>query len=308
MRILVTGASGLLGLNLALEAARDHTVIGVTNRNPIDTDSFMVRNIDLLVPGACERLLDETQPDWIIHCAALAIIDACEADPAQAQQLNTEVPAKLASIVARGGARFLHVSTDAVFDGIRGNYDEQDPPNPLSVYAKTKLAGEQAVADTNPDAIIARVVLYGWSLNGKRSLAEFFFNNLSAGKPVKGFTDVIFCPLLVNDLAHIFLQMLAAELNGLYHVVSSECLSKFAFGVRIARKFGLSEDLISPTSVAESGLAAARSPNLTLRTDKLARDIGVPPPDISSGLENFYSLYKQGYPQMLKAIRHQTRM
>lgn len=213
MRILVTGASGLLGLNLALEVARDHTVFGVTNRNPIDTNSFKVRNIDLLVPGACERLLDETQPDWVVHCAALAIIDACEADPAQAKQLNTEVPAKLASIVARGGARFLHVSTDAVFDGKRGNYDEQDTPNPLSVYAKTKLAGERAVADTNPDAIIARVVLYGWSLNGKRSLAEFFFNNLSTGKPVKGFTDVFFCPLLVNDLAHIFLQMLAAGLK-----------------------------------------------------------------------------------------------
>ena len=95
----------------------------------------------------------------------------------------------------------MHVSTDAVFDGQAAATTEQDTPNPLSIYARTKLDGERGVAEANPDAIIARVNLYGWSLSGRRSLAEFFFNNLSAGKRVKGFTDVYFCPLLANDLA-----------------------------------------------------------------------------------------------------------
>ncbi len=94
-----------------------------------------------------------------------------------------------------------------------------------------------------------------------------------------GFTDVFFCPLLANDLATIFLKMLQKNLSGLYHVVSRECLSKYDFGVRLAHQFDLDDSLISPTSVEQAGLTAARSPHLTLRVDRLAEALGEPPPD-----------------------------
>jgi dTDP-4-dehydrorhamnose reductase len=300
MRILITGASGLLGLNLALEAASQHTVFGLVNRHGLRTKAFTVIQADLLEPGAIQAVLDEAQPDWVIHCAALADVDACEMDPQQAAQLNSEVPRKLAHHVARGGARLVHISTDAVFDGERGGYTEDDVPHPLGVYAQTKLAGERLVAQTNPDAIIARVNLFGWSTTGQRSLGEFFFYNLQAGKSIMGFTDVFFCPLLANHLGQILTRMLEARLSGLYHVVSRECLSKYAFGVQLARRFGLDENLIRPVSVHEAGLKAARSPRLTLQTGKLARALGAPLPDLSTGLERFYALYQQGYPQHIK--------
>ncbi len=310
MRILLTGASGLLGLNLALEAARDHQVSGAVHQNSLKTQAFQVIEADLLAPGAVERLLDQVQPDWVIHCAALANVDACEADPAQAQQLNSLLPEKLARHVARGGARLLHVSTDAVFDGARGGYTEQDEPNPLGVYSRTKLEGEQRVAAQDPSAIIARVNLFGWSLHGRRSLAEFFYNNLSAGKGVMGFTDVFFCPLLVNDIAGVFLEMLELGLQGLYHVVSGaergECLSKYEFGVRLAQTFELDASLIRPASIQEAmaiaGLKTARSPLLTLRTDKLTAALGHPTPDTTGGIRRLYDLYRQGYPQMLRSL------
>jgi len=308
-RILVTGASGLLGINLALEAAKRHTVYGLVNANPLQTNAFHVLHGDLLVPGAAQRLIDEVQPDWVIHCAALANLEACESAPGRARQLNTGVPQILASYVARGGARLLHVSTDAVFDGQRGDYTELDSPNPLSVYAKTKLDAERAIAETNPDAIIARVNLFGWSPSGKRSLAEFFYNNLSAKNPIMGFTDVFFCPLLANHLARIFLEMLDAELSGLYHVVSREAISKYNFGAAIAGRFGLDSGLISPVSINQAGLKAARSPNLTLSINKLIHDlgehihnIGGEIPNLSAGLERFYTLYQQGYPQRLREL------
>ena len=319
MRILITGASGLLGLNLALEAAQDHTVFGVANSHAFKTapTAFQVIQADLLVPGAVESLLEQTRPDWVIHCAALANVDACEADPALASQLNTEIPRQLAqlcaqtrngrtkSAVTRGGARLLHVSTDCVFDGQRGNYREEDAPSPLGVYARSKLEGEYAVAQANPQAIIARVNLFGCSPSGKRSLSEFFFNNLSAGKSVMGFTDVLFCPLLANDLARIMLEMLAKGLSGVYHTLSSECLSKYEFGLRLAERFGLDASLIQPTSVAQAGLKAARSPNLSLRTDKLAAALGHPLPNISTGLDGLYQLCQQGYPQFIQQLTSQ---
>jgi dTDP-4-dehydrorhamnose reductase len=302
MRILITGASGLLGLNLALETTRRHTVFGTVNHHSLKTDAFTVIQTDLLVPGAVERLLDTTKPDWIIHCAALANLDACEADPLLAQQLNTELPRTLARYVARSGARLVHVSTDAVFDGLRGDYSEGDIPTPVGEYSRTKLEGELAVADADPTAIIARVNFYGWSLTGNRSLAEFFFTNLRVHKRVMGFTDVFFCPLLANDLANILVRMLESNQSGLYHVVSSESLSKYDFGLRLAERFNLDGSLIIPSSVTQAGLKAARSLNLTLRSDKLVHALGEPIPNLSTGLDKFYTLYQQGYPHMLHSL------
>jgi dTDP-4-dehydrorhamnose reductase len=302
-RILITGASGLLGLNTAVEAAKAHEVIGQVNRHSLHTQAFTTVQADLLAPGALERLLDRTQPEWVIHCAALANVDACENDPLQARQLNTEVPRRLAELVARGGARLLHVSTDAVFDGQTGGYTEEDAPHPLGIYAQTKLDSERDVLAANPLAIVARVNLFGWSLSGTRSLAEFFFSKLSLSQPCMGFTDVFFCPMLVNDLGHILLKMLDAGLNGLYHAVGNECISKYEFGLNVARRFGLDESLIAPKLVQEGGLKAARSHNLTLRTDKLAHALGGPLPGFSTGLDRFYTLYQQGYPHWLRQIQ-----
>jgi dTDP-4-dehydrorhamnose reductase len=302
VRVLVTGASGLLGVNLALEAAKEHTVFGLVNRQHLKTDAFSVVQADLLAPGAVEKLLDSIHPDWVIHCAALANVDACEADPDQANQVNTELPKKLAQNVARSGARLLHVSTDAVFDGRSGSYTESDAPNPLGVYAMTKLAGEHLVAEADPGAIIARVNLFGWSISGQRSLAEFFYSNLRAGNSVNGFKDVYFCPLLANHLAQIMLKMLYAGLSGLYHVVSSDCTSKYDFGIRIARRFSFDESLINSTSVSFANLSAKRSRNLTLNSGRLALALNFTPPEISAGVDQFYSLYRQGYPDSLRRM------
>ena len=310
MRILITGASGLLGLNTALETADQHTVFGQVNSNAIQTDAFKVLKANLVEPGAVERMLDQSQPDWVIHCAALANLEACENDPTLARELNTEVPRKLAEQCRKGGARLLHVSTDSVFDGQTGGYTETDSPNPLSTYAKTKYQAEIEVAGVHsstrlnigPEAIIARVNLFGWSLKGHRSLAEFFVNNLSTGKNVMGFTDIFFSPLLVNDIAHIFVRMLEKELSGLYHVLSSDTITKYDFGLAIAERFNLNSELIAPKSVLDSELEAARSPNLTLKVDKLINDLGRTPPTISTGIDRFYKLYQQGYPHFLQQL------
>ncbi|MEW6715908.1 MAG: SDR family oxidoreductase [Chloroflexota bacterium] len=302
MQILITGASGLLGLNLALEAAKKHTVFGVAHSHYLKSKAFTALREDLLKPGAMDNILDQVKPDWVIHCAALANLEVCEKNPDLARQLNTELPRNLAEKCRKGGARLVHISTDAVFDGQKGQYTEEDHPKPLSVYARTKLAGEHAVATENPEAIIARVNFYGWSLSGQRSLAEWFLNNLRHGSHIKGFTDVIFSPLLANDLARLLLKMLKTKLSGLYHVVSSDCLSKYDFGVALARQFGLDETLIEPSSVATAGMKASRSPNLSLSVMKLAKALGEAPPRVSLGIKRFHHLYQQGYPLQLTSL------
>jgi len=301
MRILVTGASGLLGINLAMEAAKKHEVFGVVNANPLENPPFHCITAELLAEDAFVEIFEQVQPDYVIHCAALANLDDCESDPAFAELLNAELPGEIAR-VTRGRAKLIHISTDAVFDGTRTDYSEEDEPNPLSVYGKTKLGGEWAVMEANPEAIIARINLFGWSLKGNRSLAEWFFYNMQAGKAVKGFTDVVFRPMLANHLSSILLEMLDANLSGLFHVVGSECISKYDFGLQIARAFGFDEGLISPLSVQDFGLKAARANNLCLSIHKLSTELHKQLPGFSTGLPQFQMLYTQGYPQVLRKM------
>lgn len=301
-RVLVTGASGLLGLNLGLQAAGRYRVTGVTNSNTLVNAPFEVVSADLGVPGTFARILERARPDFVIHTAALANIDTCEKKPDVSHRLNAELPGEVAEACAQHNLRMVHISTDAVFDGTNGGYTEDDAPNPQGIYARDKLAGELAVTAVYPQASIARVNFYGWSLLGRRSLSEFFYNNLKAGQRVNGFTDVLYCPLLANDLAELLLEMLEKGLHGIYNVLSRESLSKYQFGLNIARCFGLDESLITPLSVADGGLVAKRSPNLTASVAKLEAALGHPTPGQAEGVEKFYQLFRQGYPQRVQAL------
>lgn len=299
--LLVTGASGLLGLNLSLYAHNlGYVVDGWTNDTRLPNAPFTVRQVNLLDLDEIQTQVDKVNPDVIIHCAALANLDRAEAEPDLAFRLNADVPGEIAKIADVKGIPLVHISTDSVFDGKTGDYCENDTVSPVGIYTQSKVEGEKAVQKFNADAIIARVNFYGWSLSGKRSLAEYFYTNLSENKPINGFTDVIFCPLYVRDLVNILLEMVKKDLKGIYHVLSSEKLSKYAFGVAIAHKFGLDQTLITPISVKDATLKAVRSPNMTLRVDKLTADLGHTLPNVNDGLCAFYRDLIANVPRQLR--------
>jgi dTDP-4-dehydrorhamnose reductase len=302
-RILVTGASGLLGLNLALAVdGKQHQIIGVANTQPFTWVGFKSVKAELTEPGVVESLIEEHKPEVIIHCAAIANVDDCESRPDVAEKINAQLPGEIAAVAAKHSLKMVQISTDAVFDGLVGNYKEIDVPNPLSVYASTKLAGEKAVAEANPNALITRVNFYGWSMAGNRSLAEWFVNNLKEGKAIKGFTDITFCPMMVLDLTNTMMEAIRLDLKGTYHMVGPQVMSKYDFGQAIASKFGFDPALISPASVNDAGLKAARSPKLTLSTEKLVKALGHDLPDFAGGLEKFYNQYRHGYPELIKKL------
>ena len=287
-----------------MQAMREHEIIGV-DRGKLKSAPFRILKADLLETDQIPSILDLTHPDCLINCAALANLETCEQDPTQARALNADLPGELALACAKRNIRFVHISTDSVFDGTKeGIYTEEDEPSPPSVYSQTKLDGEYSVQEANPQAILARVNFYGWSLGGRRSLGEFFVNNLTEGKNVPGFTDVIFCPMLVNVTARLLLEMLEKNLSGLYHLVGTQAMSKYQFGIEVARRFGLREDLISPRSVEGSGLTARRSHNLWLSTHKLSTNLGHEIPPFSTGLAEFYTQLQQGYPQKIRSYQH----
>jgi dTDP-4-dehydrorhamnose reductase len=299
--ILITGASGLLGANLlSLAHEQGREAVGLYHRHPLHLAGVKLLAMDLTDPAEAKRIFQELLPSQVMHCAAATDVDWCEAHPHEANRLNAAVPAAIADITSRIGAQFLYISTDSVFDGERGNYAETDIPTPVNVYAKTKLQGEREVLRRNPSAAIARVNLYGWNAQNKDSLAEWILKQLTIGKLVPGFSDVIFCPILVNDLAGILLAMLDQTLTGIYHVVGSEPITKYEFARRVASTFGYDAEQIAPARLSEATLKAPRPRNTSLNIAKIYSALGRSMPNVEAGLLRFRVLKESGYVDRIK--------
>jgi len=299
--LLVTGASGLLGANLVC-TARDakREVVGICRRHPLRISGTQMLEADLTDHGAVRALIASLRPQIIIHCAAATSVDWCEDHPEEAELINVSASSSLAQMAAELNARMVYVSTDSVFDGQTSNYSESDEPNPLNVYAKSKLRGEQEVLRHCPTALIARVNVYGWNAQDKQSLAEWILHQLTARERVNGFTDVYFSPLLANDLAEILLAMLDRGLSGIYHTVGSERVSKYEFARRVAVTFGIDPGQVVPARLTEATLRAPRPLDISLNTEKIRLALGRPMPDVESGLCRFRELQESGHLQQLR--------
>jgi len=304
MRLVVSGASGLLGLNMSLVAQKSgFDVTGLVNNTRLKDVPFNVENVDLLKTDKAIQIIKNSKPDGIIHCAAIANLNYAERHPDLTHELNSVVPGALAAAAAEWRIPFIHISTDAVFDGIDGNYRETDNTTPLSVYAKTKLEGERAVLDAYHSAVVARVVFFGWSLTGQRSLSEFFINNLHAGNTVDGYSDTFFSPLYVEDLAATLLKILNENLSGIYHIVSPQSLSKYEFGLQIAKEFGLNPLLIKPIQRQIINIGAQRSLNLVLNPEKIQLALGKKLPTVDEGIKSLHQRWIEGYPKLFQSYQ-----
>jgi dTDP-4-dehydrorhamnose reductase len=301
--IVVTGASGLLGASVVLRArSLKLDVLGLYHTHPLEVPGAVTRPVNLVDFAATRKLLAGLMPEAIIHCAAATNPDWCESHPEETERMNVSASALLGEIARDLNARIIYISTDSVFDGRQGNYSEGDQPAPLNVYARSKLAGEHAVLQYQPSALIVRANIYGWNAQDKLSLAEWFLRRLREKERVPGFTDVIFCPMLVNDLADVLLQMLDRRLSGLYHVTGSEKISKYEFGRSVATSFDLDPGKVVPSRVGDSSLKARRALDLSLDTKKIRQAVGFEMPGVEAGLRRFRALYGDGYPQELKSF------
>ena len=303
MRLLITGASGLLGSNLVLAAVdAGNQVFATSLTKPIQLSNVGWRAADLTTLEESAALMNAAEPDWVIHCAAATDVDQCEADPAWAFVLNRDMARNVALAAREAGAVHVHISTDAVFGGDQGPHAETDETRPINTYGLSKLEGEQAVVDANPQAAIVRTNLYGWSPPGRSSLAEWFLEYLRQGKTRPGFTDIRINPLLVNHLADLLLSVLEVGLSGIYHVASRNSVTKYELGVRIAQVFELDADLVQPTESDDAGLRAARPKDLSLQVGKIERDLGAQMPDVNDGVTSLRRLEQEGYRERLQNL------
>lgn len=301
--ILITGASGLLGANFVLVALhRAENVLATYYQHPIHFSGARCVRVDLTNHRDTDELVYSTMPTWIVHCAALTDVDWCEQHPDETWLVNHDVTRNLAIAARHVNSRFIFISTDSVFDGERGDYAEIDQPRPLNVYSRSKLAAEKAVQEHVEHRLIVRTNIYGWNVQDKFSIAEWMLGRLEDSQTLPAFQDVLFTPILVNDLSEIVLAMMKRKLAGLYHVAGSQACTKYEFAAALANVFGFDPTLIKAVSIAGSSLVAARPRKTSLQTVKACSALGRPMPDLRSGLTRFRALRDCGSVARLKAL------
>ena len=241
------------------------------------------QQLDLTDFAAVRHAFQSRPPRLVIHCAALSRSPACQADPPLARQLNVEATDLLADLAE--AIPFIFFSSDLVFDGRQGNYDESAAPNPLSVYAETKVAAERIVL-ANPRHTVIRTSLNGGtSRSGTRAFNEEVRHAWQAGQTLKLFSDEYRSPIPAVVTARGVWKLAAQNRPGLFHLAGSERLSRWEIGQLIAARWPQLNPRIEPNSLSDySGVP--RSPDTSLNSTKIQRLLDFPLPGLTQWLRD----------------------
>jgi dTDP-4-dehydrorhamnose reductase len=260
MRIVITGAGGMLGQDVGVAArAAGHDVTGLTRADLDITDGARVTTA-----------LTELQPEAVINCAAFTRVDAAESAAATAQAINSDGAANVAAATAAAGAWLIHVSTDYVFDGAKttGPYLESDSTNPQSVYGATKLAGEIAIAETAPaqHSIVRTSWLFG---TGGPCFPETMLRLAAERDELRVVADQRGCPTFTPHLAQALVDLAVSQaLPGTLHVAASGDCTWHEFATATITASGNSRTTVTPITTADYPTPATRPAYSVLRSER----------------------------------------
>ena len=284
MKILITGASGLLGERLAeLALKRGFRVYGSYKDNPTSLKNSIC--LDLTDKDAVLSVSKEVKPDIIINCAGISDVDLCERDEDLALEVNAEAPLYLAEASNTVGAHLIHVSTDYVFDGKKGMYSEDDRPNPINVYGHSKLLGEKNVASTARSWCVARTsVLFGWGREKRPNYATWIIRGLREEERLNVVTDQYASPTLNTNLAAMLLEVAEHKLQGTIHLAGGDRIDRFTMAIKIADVFNLDKSFLTPVGSGSINWLARRPKDSSLNVSKVTEELDAKPMGVDKAL------------------------
>ncbi|MFA6483166.1 MAG: dTDP-4-dehydrorhamnose reductase [Bacteroidales bacterium] len=290
VKILLTGANGLVGQTLVhrIQSMSGFELLatsasGCKIKNP---GNLRFRQMDIAVNEEVKEIVSEFKPDTVIHCAAMTQVDPCELDPERCDLVNIEGTRNVGKAAEACGARFIYLSTDFVFDGLKGPYSEDDHPNPVSAYGWSKLQGEFITRSLKiPWVIVRTILVYGVTPSMNRSnLVTWVRDSLMGHKSIRVVDDQFRMPTLVDDLAEGIMEIVVRNKTGIYHLSGPEMTSVLDFARIIARSFNLDESLISPVHSDELKQSGHRPVSTGFILEKAQDELDFSPRTLTQGL------------------------
>ncbi|MFL3027560.1 MAG: dTDP-4-dehydrorhamnose reductase [Candidatus Neomarinimicrobiota bacterium] len=285
-KILITGAFGQLGTSLC-EVLSNKSILA-TGRVMTLTEKYHCMELDITNQENVKELIRNYKPDIIIHLAAMTDVDGCEKNPETAFEINVGATENL---LKNFNGKFIYVSTDYVFDGEEGPYYEDDKVNPVSVYGRTKLYGENLVQESDLEWIILRSnIIFSYNDRTKASFVNWVVDSLKKKQMITVVNDQWNNPTWTNDLANVMSMMIEKNICGIYHYGGGDFLNRYEFAKMIASAFSLDRELIKPITTLELNWLAQRPLKSGLYTNKIELDLGIEPLPIQKALDKMVSL------------------
>lgn len=291
MKILITGANGLLGHKLVrlLGPKREVVVIATArgeSRLRPEYGSFQYESMDIANREDVLEIVGRHKPDVIINTAAMTNVDECEKEKEACMQLNVEAVKYLVEAAEQTNAFLLHLSTDFIFSGEEGPYDEQGVPAPVNFYGESKLLGEQVVMNSNVKWAIARTVLvFGIVPDMSRSnIILWVKGSLEAQKPIQVVDDQWRTPTLAEDLAMGCYLIAEQRAEGIYNISGQDMLTPYEMAIKTADFFGLDKSLITRTDSTKFTQPAKRPPRTGFIIEKAKTNLGYQPHSFDEGI------------------------
>ncbi|MBI2676116.1 MAG: SDR family oxidoreductase [Candidatus Aenigmarchaeota archaeon] len=273
--LIITGAAGLLAK--AILHAFPQATGSYHSGKPIVSNKLIRADITT-IEGLIKIM--ELKPSAIINCAAMTSVDDCEKQKEMARKVNSDAVSALSRECLKSGIKFVHISTDFVFDGSRGMYREDDKALPVNHYGLTKLMGEKFLGEND---LLVRTSFFGWKNSRKENFGGWIVNSLRNGKEIKAFTNSYFTPIYVGYLARILVIMIEKNLSGTYHVAGKERISKYDFAIRAADFFGLDRSLIKEGDIKKWETEARRPVDTSLDCSRIQKT-GISLPSLEESL------------------------
>lgn len=295
MKILITGANGFLGYYLVEQLLTKKFSVTATGKGdcrlPFTHDkNFQWLSMDFTDPFSIHDVFENIKPDVVIHAGAMSKPDDCETNQMLAYLVNVEGTVQLLINAADLKSFFVFLSTDFVFDGERGMYDEDDKPNPVNYYGRTKLEAEEAVKEYEFNWAIARTVLvYGKNHSGHSNILKIVKEKLEKGEEYSVVDDQLRTPTYVEDLARGIVFIIERKATGIFHLSGKDILTPYQMAIKTAQHLRLDSSVIKKVTAASFSQPAKRPPKTGFIIDKARKELGYEPLSFEEGLKKTFN-------------------
>lgn len=287
-KILITGSTGLLGQGLITNAPHEYQIYAASSKkyNHLH-NSIIPVTFDITNYSEVRGIIDKVVPDVVIHAASIGSVDFCERQRNICKLVNVDGTKHLVNACKKISSHFIYLSSNAIFDGKNPPYSELSATNPVNYYGTTKLAGETLINSSGLNATIVRpVLMFGWNLSSQRkNPATWIIDELRNDKTVRLVSDVFNNPVLNTDVARVIWEIIANKQLGIFHVAGYDRVSRYEFGLAVAKVFGLNSKLITSVTSNYFPEIAPRMPDTTYDTSYIKKMLGFSPRPLLEALE-----------------------